>query len=267
MGRDELDSARAAKDTLPELIEDLGLAYGVLDSEVEVLNRVLVLPTPAHRQLEERALAGAVRSDEPDDLPRRDGEGAVRQRPRAPVALAEALCLTAAVTLRLRWAWPSLRWALRCVRLAEEIEAAYGPAPTLAVVAVAGSVGAGYADRWSDVEIDCYWREPPSEEDRLEPIRALEGELKAYWEYDERDREWSEEYQLRGLMVTESNFTVATVEELLSAVLEAGDLDPAKHYRLAARAARVSPRPSPRPSRARARRRCVGARWSCGSGG
>lgn len=128
---------------------------------------------------------------------------------------------------------PAVHVAWR-LRLAQEIEGAYGPAPTLAVLAAAGSVGAGYADRWSDLEVDCYWREPPSDADRLRPVRALAGDLAAYWEYDDGDREWSEEYQLRGLTVTVSNFTVATVEEFLGAVLDAGDLDPAKHYRLAA---------------------------------
>ena len=120
------------------------------------------------------------------------------------------------------------------LRAAERVAVAYGPAPNLAVVAVAGSVGAGLADRWSDLELDCYWREPPSDEDRRGPIRALGVDLEGFWDYDEDEEEWSEVYQLGPLAVTISNFTVTTVERFLDAVLNDSDLDPVKHYRLAA---------------------------------
>jgi hypothetical protein len=92
------------------------------------------------------------------------------------------------------------------------VVAAYGPAPNLAVAAVAGSVGAGLADRWSDLELDCYWREPPSDEDRRRPSRVLGVDLEGFWDYDEEEEEWSEVYQLGPLGVTISNFTVTTVE-------------------------------------------------------
>jgi len=101
-------------------------------------------------------------------------------------------------------------------------------------VAVAGSVGVGLADRWSDLELDCYWREPPSDEDRRRPIRALGADLESFWDYDEDEEEWSEVYHLGPLAVTISNFTVTTVERFLDAVLNDSDLDPVKHYRLAA---------------------------------
>lgn len=82
-------------------------------------------------------------------------------------------------------------WRLRA---AERVAAAYGLSPNLAVLAVAGSVGAGFADRWSDLEVDCYWWEPPSEDDRRTPISVLGADLKAFWDYDEDDEEWSEDY-------------------------------------------------------------------------
>ena len=128
-------------------------------------------------------------------------------------------------------ATPHVAWRLRA---AERVAAAYGPAPNLAVVAVAGSVGAGLADRWSDLELDCYWREPPSGEDRRRPIRMLGADLESLWDYDEDEEEWSEEYHLGPLTVTASNFTVTTVERFLDAVLNDSDLDQVKHYRLAA---------------------------------
>jgi N-acyl homoserine lactone hydrolase len=46
--RSELEAARTADYTLPELIEAPGLRYEQLDGEAEVLPGVLVVPTPGH---------------------------------------------------------------------------------------------------------------------------------------------------------------------------------------------------------------------------
>jgi len=61
--------------------------------------------------------------------------------------------------------------------VAERAAAAYAPNRRLAVFAVAGSVGTGWADRFSDLEVDCYWHEPPEDRDRLAPIEALGGQI------------------------------------------------------------------------------------------
>src|SRR5450631_3584345 len=45
-------------------------------------------------------------------------------------------------------------------------------------------VGSGLADRFSDLELDCYWHEPPENRDRLAPIEVLGGQVEAFWEYD-----------------------------------------------------------------------------------
>src|SRR5271169_2415849 len=82
---------------------------------------------------------------------------------------------------------------------------AYAGNGKLAALAVAGSVGAGLADRFSDLELDCYWSSPPGDPDRIGPIGALGGELTGFWEYDEDDHEWSEDYLLGDLGVTVSN--------------------------------------------------------------
>ncbi|WP_157983804.1 hypothetical protein [Nesterenkonia muleiensis] len=119
-------------------------------------------------------------------------------------------------------------------RAARRIAEAYGSAPNLSMVAVAGSVGAGLADRWSDLEIDCYWYESPTTEERLAPIKHLGAELTTLWDYDEDDQEWSEDYRFDGLPVTVSNFRVNTVDAFLDAVLIEGNLDTVKHFRLAA---------------------------------
>lgn len=116
----------------------------------------------------------------------------------------------------------------------EQAAAAYAANPKLAAFAVAGSVGSGLADRFSDLEIDCYWHKSPQDADRLAPIEALGGRLGMLWDFDPGEEEWSEEYELHGLGVTVSSFSTATVDRWLDAVTLRADTDPNKHMRLAA---------------------------------
>lgn len=121
-------------------------------------------------------------------------------------------------------------------RLAEAERAAsvYARNERVAAVAAAGSVGSGLADRFSDLELDCYWHEPPSDADRLAPIEQLGGQIEAFWEFDDYEQEWSEDYQLGRLHVTLSNFPVASMEGFIDDVVVRADTDPMKHMRLAA---------------------------------
>jgi len=118
--------------------------------------------------------------------------------------------------------------------VAERAARAYAGNGKLAALAVAGSVGAGLADRFSDLELDCYWSSPPGDADRAGPIGALGGELTGFWEYDEDDQEWSEDYLLGDLGLTVSNFLTGTVERFLDDVVLRADTGPVKHMRLAA---------------------------------
>jgi hypothetical protein len=122
-------------------------------------------------------------------------------------------------------------WRMAQARRAAQ---AYQPNPKLAALAVAGSVGSGLADRFSDLELDCYWLSPPGDLDRTCPIQALGGELTALWDYDQDEEEWSEDYRLGQLDVTVSNFLTDTIERFLGQVVQHADTDPVKHMRLAA---------------------------------
>jgi hypothetical protein len=104
----------------------------------------------------------------------------------------------------------------------------------VAAFAVAGSVGAGLADRFSDLELDCYWHQPPSDEERLAPVRALGGELVALWDYDEDDEEWSEDYRVGELDITVSNFVCGSIERFVDDVTVRLSTEPVRHMRLAA---------------------------------
>jgi hypothetical protein len=122
-------------------------------------------------------------------------------------------------------------WRMRAAR---RIAEGYSSNARLAALAVSGSVGAGLADRWSDLEMDCYWTSFPTNEDRRNPIDHAGASVEAFWDYDATDQEWSEDYRLGPLIVTVSNFTVATVEQFLDAVVGSADTDPVGHMRLAA---------------------------------
>lgn len=73
--------------------------------------------------------------------------------------------------------------------LAEQAGRAYASNQKLAALTVAGSVGTGLADRFSDLESDCYWFDPPGDLDRSGPVHALGGELEALWDYDQDEEE------------------------------------------------------------------------------
>ena len=118
--------------------------------------------------------------------------------------------------------------------VARRAAAEYAVSPGLAALAVAGSVGVGFADRFSDLELDCYWSRPPTEAERLAPVRSLGGELTALWDYDQDDEEWSEDYRVGELDITVSNFLVSAAERFLDDVVLRASTDPVRHMRLAA---------------------------------
>jgi hypothetical protein len=118
--------------------------------------------------------------------------------------------------------------------VAERAARSYASNEKLAALTVAGSVGAGLADRFSDLELDCYWFDPPSASDRSGPVQMLGGELDALWDYDHDDQEWSDDYRLGDLEVTVSSFLVTTIDRFVDDVVLRGDTDPVKHMRLAA---------------------------------
>jgi hypothetical protein len=128
---------------------------------------------------------------------------------------------------------PNIHAAWRMAE-ARRVAQAYQPNRKIAALAVAGSVGSGLADQFSDLELDCYWFSAPGDQDRTGPIHALGGDLTALWDYDLDEEEWSEDYRLGELDVTVSNFLTGTIERFLDQVVQHADTDPVKHMRLAA---------------------------------
>jgi ADP-ribose pyrophosphatase YjhB (NUDIX family) len=118
--------------------------------------------------------------------------------------------------------------------VARQVAEVYAGNPNVAALAVAGSVGAGLADRFSDLELDCYWVRPPTDADRLRPVEAVGGSLLDLWDFDEDDEEWSEDYRVGQLDVTVSNFLVSSIDRFLDDVVLAASTEPVRHMRLAA---------------------------------
>jgi hypothetical protein len=118
----------------------------------------------------------------------------------------------------------------RRVAVAEELAPAYAALDGVAAVLLAGSVARGLADGRSDVEVDVYWRRPPSEDER----RAVVDGAGWDWVYAEQDEhEWADGVRVGGVKVDVSQFTTATIDTYIGE-LRAGDTEPELQVRATA---------------------------------
>jgi hypothetical protein len=102
--------------------------------------------------------------------------------------------------------------------LARKILPAYTASPNVEVVIVAGSVGRGCADRYSDIELDIFYSRPPTDDERLKIIADTGGKLDTIWPYEED--EWSEVYTVGGVKCEISGFLSATMDRYLAAIVD-----------------------------------------------
>lgn len=102
---------------------------------------------------------------------------------------------------------------------------AYADDPAVEAVLLGGSVGAGHADRYSDLELGVFRRQPPAEAARRAPIDGTGGVVVRL--FDAEDGCWLDEWRADGLTVETVHVTVAGAEENLDAVLERHDPEPA----------------------------------------
>lgn len=115
--------------------------------------------------------------------------------------------------------------------LARRAAERYADNPAVAAVLLAGSVARGLADELSDIELDVYWRRPPSDEER---IAAVEG---AGWErvYAEEDEhEWADGYRIDGVKVDTGSFLTSTIDGYLTAAFQHADTEPELQVRITA---------------------------------
>jgi predicted nucleotidyltransferase len=115
--------------------------------------------------------------------------------------------------------------------LAKRIAPAYAINPKVRAVLLAGSVARGIADDYSDIEIDVFWAEPPTDEDRTAPIERSGGNL-LYRHVDEN--EWADSFFIEGIKVDTSQFMVSTIDRWLEDALVRADTNPEYQVRITA---------------------------------
>jgi predicted nucleotidyltransferase len=113
--------------------------------------------------------------------------------------------------------------------LAQRIADAYAADPNARVVQIAGSVGRGTADRFSDIEIDVYYERAPSEAERVAAVERMGAVLEGL---DEDPDEWEEQFLIDGFHAASSTFLVETMERYMREVLDQALLAPSAQTRL-----------------------------------
>lgn len=103
------------------------------------------------------------------------------------------------------------------MELARSIGGAYALNDKARVVMIAGSVGRGSADRFSDIEVDVYYAEPPTEAERIAAVERCGGIVELL---DEDEDEWEEQISFGGFHAHTSTFLVATMERYLCEVVD-----------------------------------------------
>nr|WP_241680330.1 DUF4037 domain-containing protein [Metabacillus mangrovi] len=83
--------------------------------------------------------------------------------------------------------------------------------PKVEAIWIGGSVSRGWDDEYSDIELFLAWRNGPETEDRLEPVKALQGEIISFHCYE--DEEWSEAFVTSEIKFELSHFLTSTVKK------------------------------------------------------
>lgn len=99
----------------------------------------------------------------------------------------------------------------------------YKANPKIEAILLAGSVALGWEDEFSDIELHILWKEPPTDEDRIGPIRSAQGSILTYHPYE--DEEWSESYITNDEIKLEiSSFLTSTIHSVIEDVMVRSDV-------------------------------------------
>ncbi|WP_280771613.1 DUF4037 domain-containing protein [Salipaludibacillus daqingensis] len=100
--------------------------------------------------------------------------------------------------------------------LASDIAKIYERNPKVEAVLLGGSVSRNWNDNYSDIEIFVFWKESPTDIDRVTPIVKLKGDIIDFHPYE--DEEWSETYITQGVKLEISNFLTVTMNKVIDDV-------------------------------------------------
>jgi hypothetical protein len=118
----------------------------------------------------------------------------------------------------------------RRVAIAAKAVRAYAADDRVVAALVGGSVARGLADAASDIELDVYWRSPPSLAARQAAVEGA-GFERVYAEEDEN--EWADGMLVDGVKIDVSGFAASTIDAYLDRVL-AGDTEAELQVRVTA---------------------------------
>jgi predicted nucleotidyltransferase len=105
------------------------------------------------------------------------------------------------------------------LELARQIAPAYIVHPDVQAVFVFGSVGRGWADEFSDIELGAIWSQPPTE-DALKAIADtlnVSGRVEA--SYLEAKQSWSNMYYVQGVRFETAHWTQQSIENIIDDVI------------------------------------------------
>lgn len=108
-------------------------------------------------------------------------------------------------------------------KLALNISEIYAINPKVETVLLAGSVSRNWQDEYSDIELLVFWKEEPTEVDRKDSIKKLNGEIIDFHPFE--DEEWSETYITNGVKFEISNFLTDTIHKNIKDVISFFDTD------------------------------------------
>jgi hypothetical protein len=119
------------------------------------------------------------------------------------------------------------KWEITFMRLKDiaiKMASIYQQNPKIEAVLLAGSVSRGWEDKHSDIELNIFWSEPPTDEDRMHPIQTINGSVIDFHPFEEE--EWAESYlTLENVKLEISSFLTITAETWINDVVSEFDID------------------------------------------
>ncbi|PYZ93350.1 cytoplasmic protein [Salipaludibacillus keqinensis] len=116
--------------------------------------------------------------------------------------------------------------------MASDIAKVYEKNRKVEAVLLGGSVARNWNDQYSDIELFVFWKDSPTDEDRLASIEKVEGDIIDFHTYE--DEEWSETYITQGIKLEISNFLTDTINQVIDDVLLSFDTNLDKQCLVAA---------------------------------
>jgi hypothetical protein len=117
--------------------------------------------------------------------------------------------------------------------LAQQLAPYYRSNPKVAAVIVEDSVAGGYADRFSDIDLEVFWEAAPTEKERRAIIKHARGRHVQLFSSHEHEACWSESYDVGGGTIDVRHVCVEATRRILADVLERYDPSLSKQQHIA----------------------------------